>query len=157
MCSTAQCRRSGSDSYPNSILGFAARILVCIDDFLVWKEKGLWTIHSPNIKTNRIVLPSTTGWTERSSRSIDRWYQVLNQLIDASIYPWSQSSGNDLFGSRDNGWRLGDVLSKDVSSNEPRKPHSEFVMDKCFCWNRKDLCKNVRRPPWLSLEVLLTI
>ena len=36
-------------------------------------------------------------------------------------------------------WRLDDVLAKDVSLNEVRKPHRRLIRDELLRWDREDL------------------
>ena len=46
----------------------------------------------------------------------------------------------DLLGPLDDGWRLRDVPSEDLSLNEPRNHHLQLMADETLCWNREHLC-----------------
>lgn len=47
-----------------------------------------------------------------------------------------------LFGRRDDGRWLGNLLSEDIALDPPGKPHGQLVVDELFRWDREDLCRD---------------
>ena len=48
-----------------------------------------------------------------------------------------------LLGLFDDGWRLGDFLSKDVVLEEIRKEHCRLMRDETFRWDRENLYETI--------------
>ena len=47
-----------------------------------------------------------------------------------------------LFGRRDDGRWLGNLLSEDIALDPPREPHCQLVVNELFSRDREDLCRD---------------
>lgn len=78
-----------------------------------------------------------------SASSVSHYHESFPSSCLGSLCFRESTCLISLLSSRNNLRRPGDVLSEDVSLNEPRQPHCQFVVDELLRGNREDLCQSL--------------